>query len=222
VKRTPAGRLVALLGAMVLALVGVIARLVVLQVGDHRALAAQGLQQRVHPTDLPAERGAIVDRTGVPLAITLEARDIYTDPRYVTDPIGEAAKIARVLGMRARDVERRLQTPDSTFVYLGRQIDVHIADRALTPRTLAAVHFVSPRLLHRTFAERGHTVAGWIRTRRLDAVARDLADPALLHRSIRAVAESRGFIDAPHFNRLFRQVHGCTPGEYRATLTAPR
>ena len=79
-KRTPAGRLVALLGAMVLALVGVIARLVVLQVGDHRALAAQGLQQRVHPTDLPAERGAIVDRTGVPLAITLEARDIYTDP----------------------------------------------------------------------------------------------------------------------------------------------
>jgi cell division protein FtsI (penicillin-binding protein 3) len=129
VKRTPAGRLVALLGAMVLALVGVIARLVVLQVGDHRALAAQGLQQRVHPTDLPAERGAIVDRTGVPLAITLEARDIYTDPRYVTDPIGEAAKIARVLGLRARDVERRLQTPDSTFVYLGRQIDVDVADR---------------------------------------------------------------------------------------------
>ena len=128
-KRTPAGRLVALLGAMVLALVGVIARLVVLQVGDHRALAAQGLQQRVHPTDLPAERGAIVDRTGVPLAITLEARDIYTDPRYVTDPIGEAAKIARVLGLRARDVERRLKTPDSTFVYLGRQIDVHVADR---------------------------------------------------------------------------------------------
>ena len=128
-KRMPAGRLVALLGAMVLALVGVIARLVVLQVGDHRALAAQGLQQRVHPTDLPAERGAIVDRTGVPLAITLEARDIYTDPRYVTDPIGEAAKIARILGLRARDVERRLQTPDSTFVYLGRQIDVHVADR---------------------------------------------------------------------------------------------
>lgn len=127
--RPPAGRLVALLGAMVLALVGVIARLVVLQVGDHQALAAQGLRQRVHPTDLPAERGAIVDRTGVPLAITLEARDIYADPRYVTDPIGEAAKIARVLDLRPPDVERRLQTPDATFVYLGRQIDVRIADR---------------------------------------------------------------------------------------------
>jgi cell division protein FtsI (penicillin-binding protein 3) len=129
VSRAPAGRLVALLGAMVLALVGVIARLVVLQVGDHQALAAEGLRQRVHPSDLPAERGAIVDRTGVPLAITLEARDIYADPRYVTDPSGEAAKIARVLHVRPRDVERRLRTPDATFVYLGRQIDVRVAER---------------------------------------------------------------------------------------------
>ncbi len=128
-KRPPAGRLVALLGAMVLALVGVTARLVTLQVGDHRALAAQGLEQRVHPTELPAERGAIVDRTGAPLAITLHARDIYADPRYVTDPVAEARKIARVLDMPARDVERRLQTPDATFVYLGRQIDVKVADR---------------------------------------------------------------------------------------------
>ena len=128
-RRPPARRLVALLGVMVLALVGVLGRLVVLQVGGHRALAAQGLRQRVHPTDLPAERGAIVDRTGVPLAITLEARDVYADPRYVTDPVGEAAKIARVLDLRPRDVERRLRTPDSTFVYLGRHIDVDVADR---------------------------------------------------------------------------------------------
>ena len=92
-RRPPAGRLVALLGAMVLALAGVGTRLVVLQIGDHRAFAAQGLDQRVHLLDLPAERGAIVDRTGVPLAITLEARDVYADPRYVTDPIGEAARI---------------------------------------------------------------------------------------------------------------------------------
>src|SRR6185503_6974909 len=51
------------------------------------------------------------------------------DPRYVTDPIGEAAKIARVLHLRPRDVEERLQRTDATFVYLGRQIDVRIAER---------------------------------------------------------------------------------------------
>ncbi|MGH2679670.1 MAG: peptidoglycan D,D-transpeptidase FtsI family protein [Actinomycetota bacterium] len=128
-KRPPAGRLVALLAAMTLALVGVGARLVTLQIGGHHALAAQGLSQRVHPTDLPAERGAIVDRTGVPLAITLEARDVYADPRYVTDPIGEAAKIARVLDLRPREVERELRTAGATFVYLARQVDVGVADR---------------------------------------------------------------------------------------------
>jgi cell division protein FtsI (penicillin-binding protein 3) len=129
VRRPPAGRLIALLGVMMLALAGVGTRLVVLQVGDHRAFAEQGLDQRVHLIDLPAERGAIVDRTGVPLALTLEARDVYADPRYVTDPIGEAATIARILDLRPRKVERLLRTPGATFVYLGRQIDAEVADR---------------------------------------------------------------------------------------------
>ncbi len=128
-RHPPAGRLVALLGAMLLAFAGVVARLVVLQVRDHRTLAQQGLRQRVHPTDLPADRGEIVDRTGVPLAITLEAKDVYADPRYVTDPAGEAAKIGRVLDRRPREVERLLREPDATFVYLGRQVDVHVAER---------------------------------------------------------------------------------------------
>ena len=114
---------------MLLALASVGTRLVVLQVGDHRAFAAQGLDQRVRPIDLPAERGAIVDRTGVPLAISLEARDVYADPRYVTDPMGEAAVIAPILDLRPRKVERLLRTTDSTFVYLSRQVDAEVADR---------------------------------------------------------------------------------------------
>lgn len=66
------------------------------------------------------------------------------------------------------------------------------------------------------FAEHGHTVAGWIRSRRLEAVCRDLADPSLRDRPVRAIAAACGFPDAPHFSRLFRATHGCTPGEYRA------
>jgi cell division protein FtsI (penicillin-binding protein 3) len=82
----------------------------------------------VHPTDLPAARGRILDRTGKPLAISLEARDVYADPRYVTDPEAEAAAIARSLDLRRRDVEARLRE-DATFVYLGRQIDLDVAER---------------------------------------------------------------------------------------------
>ena len=128
-RRPPAGRALALLAVLILSLTAVAVRLAVLQVRDHEALAAQGLRQRVHPTDLPAERGKILDRTGAPLAISQEARDIYADPRYVTDPSGEAKAIARVLDLRPRDVEDRLRSEDATFVYLGRQVDMEIADR---------------------------------------------------------------------------------------------
>jgi cell division protein FtsI (penicillin-binding protein 3) len=139
-RRPPAGRLVALLVAMLLAFVGVVARLVTLQVGDHRALAAEGLAQRVRPTDLPAERGAIVDRTGAPLAITLEARDVYADPRYVTDPIAEAKTIARILRLRPRDVERKLRG-DGPFAYLARQVDASVAER-LEAEALPGIGFL--------------------------------------------------------------------------------
>ena len=50
-------------------------------------------------------------------------------PRYVTDPIGEAARIAKILDLQPRQVERLLRTPDSTFVYLGRQVDAEDAEK---------------------------------------------------------------------------------------------
>ncbi|HET9672411.1 MAG TPA: penicillin-binding protein 2 [Actinomycetota bacterium] len=137
-RRPPASRLVGLLAAMLIGLVAVVARLAVLQVGGHHALAAEGLEQRVHLTELPSERGRILDRTGVPLAITLEARDVYADPRYVTDPAGEARTIARILDLRRRQVERSLRTDDTTFVYVARQVDVDVADR-LAARALPGI-----------------------------------------------------------------------------------
>lgn len=140
-RRPPAGRLVGLLVAMLLGLTAVVARLVVLQVRQHRALAAAGLEQRVHLIDLPSERGRIVDRTGAPLAISLEARDVYADPRYVTDPAAEARTAARILGLRPRQVEAALRRDDTTFVYLARQVDVDVADR-LAARGLPGIGFL--------------------------------------------------------------------------------
>lgn len=139
-RRPPASRLVALLAALLLGLSAVVARLAVLQVRDHDVLAAQGLEQRVHLIDLPSERGRILDRTGAPLAVTLEARDVYADPRYVTDPAREAAAIVRILDLRRGDVEEML-TRDTTFVYLARQVDVDVADR-LAARALPGIGFL--------------------------------------------------------------------------------
>jgi len=101
------------------------------------------------------------------------------------------------------------------FAQVVAYIDAHLGDPDLGPRPIAAAHFVSVRALHKVFEREGHTVGGWIRSRRLAAVCRDLADPALADHPIRVLAARRGFVDAPHFNRLFRAEHGCTPGEFR-------
>lgn len=140
-RRPPASRLVGLLVAMLLGLTAVVARLAVLQVRDHRALAAEGLEQRVHLTDLPSERGRILDRTGAPLAITLEARDVYADPRYVTDPAGGARTIARILDLPRLEVEELLRRRDTTFVYLARQVEERVAER-LAARSLPGIGFL--------------------------------------------------------------------------------
>src|SRR3546814_5768113 len=59
-----------LLRSMMLAFGGIVVRLAFLQVRDNPELEALGLQQRVRTITLPAQRGEIVDRSGVPLAVT--------------------------------------------------------------------------------------------------------------------------------------------------------
>ena len=129
-RRPPAHRLVIVLAIMVFALAGVVARLGVLQVRQAGAYVELGWDQRVRTVSIAADRGEIVDRNGAPLALSLEARDVYADPRYVTDPAGEAATIARILGLRRTD-ERELRLAlqaDGSFVYVARRVDQEVAD----------------------------------------------------------------------------------------------
>ena len=122
VTRPPAGRLVALFVGMALALGGVVVRLGVLQVRESGAYAALGIEQRLRTEQLPATRAKILDRTGSPLAVTLEARDVYANPSLVTDPVGRVgASSRRSSGSRARTCGQRSATPDTTFVYVARQ-----------------------------------------------------------------------------------------------------
>ena len=127
-RRRAGRRLIALLALMLLAFGSIAARLAVLQVGDRSSLEALGLDQRVKTFDLPAARGQILDRRGVPLAITLDARDIYADPTLVTDPEAEATAIADALGEKPKMILPAL-TGDGTFAYIARQVDLDVSQR---------------------------------------------------------------------------------------------
>ena len=122
-------RLAALFVATMVLFCGIVVRLAFLQVHDQGQYEQLGADQRTRTISLPAHRGEILDRDQTPLAITLDARDIYVNPRYVTDPYSEAATIVQVLtGLKAADVRRDL-TGDGTFVYIDRQVDTVLAQQ---------------------------------------------------------------------------------------------
>ena len=127
-KRPPIGRLVALLCMLSLSLGVIFVRLTVLQVSQAAAFRNRAAEQRVRTVVLPAQRGQILDRSGEQLALSMPARDVYADPRYVTDPWGTATSLAPILGERTGSLVAKLSA-DTTFVYLARQVDLEVANR---------------------------------------------------------------------------------------------
>jgi AraC-like DNA-binding protein len=101
-------------------------------------------------------------------------------------------------------------------------VDRHFDDPGLTPTRLAALLDVTPRYLHMAFAATGGTVAERIRSRRLERLARDLADPALAGRSVTRLALAAGFDDPAHASRAFRRAMGTSPSAFRAATLGRR
>jgi AraC-like DNA-binding protein len=94
-------------------------------------------------------------------------------------------------------------------------VDEHLGDPDLSPETIAAAHFISPRYLRKLFEARGLRISDWIRQRRLEACRHDLVDPERSTEPIIAVAARWGFGDPAHFSRLFRSTYGCSPRQQR-------
>jgi cell division protein FtsI (penicillin-binding protein 3) len=91
------------------------------------SLATAATSQQVTSTELPAERGSIVDRKGNPLAVSEPASDVSATPYLVKDPVKAAEKLAPALGQTPEALVRKLARKDTGFVYLARDIP---ADRA--------------------------------------------------------------------------------------------
>ncbi|WP_447775576.1 AraC-like ligand-binding domain-containing protein [Variovorax boronicumulans] len=105
-----------------------------------------------------------------------------------------------------------------TAYHLGRvkqRIDEQLADPTLSVGTLAAQLGMSVSHIHRVFKSEPLTPSQYIWERRLDACSRDLLEPRLAGRPVGEIAYGRGFNDAAHFSRAFRERFGCSPREWR-------
>src|SRR5688500_5006415 len=101
-------------------------RLVQLQALSPDIYAEFGERQLVRTMQLPAARGAIFDRSGRELALSIRQSTVWANPREVLDPQGNAARLAPILGIDAALIQDRLSR-DAAFVYLARTVPDAVA-----------------------------------------------------------------------------------------------
>jgi cell division protein FtsI (penicillin-binding protein 3) len=89
------------------------------------------VSQRTRVNTVHAERGSILDRNGLELAIPVPLRTVYADPREVVDPVGTAHAVAALLAMTPEAevaLAEKLQDKTSSFTYIARQASQEVAD----------------------------------------------------------------------------------------------
>ncbi len=113
-------RCVGFLVVVAIAFGAVVLRLGSLQVVSADEYADRGVAQRVRTVPLPAERGAILDRDGTELALSVPQHTIWADPSAVEDPIAAAEALSPILEMHPLVLIDRLRH-EGRFTYLSRQ-----------------------------------------------------------------------------------------------------
>jgi cell division protein FtsI (penicillin-binding protein 3) len=120
--------------AMVVSVFGV--RLFQLQGIDAQAYAAKAEANDatgLETITLPATRGSIVDRNGMPLAESVDGMMVVADPSLTADNAREIAKIlAGRLHIDYFETLERLRDPDTQFRYIARRVPSAIAHAVVT------------------------------------------------------------------------------------------
>jgi AraC-like DNA-binding protein len=104
---------------------------------------------------------------------------------------------------------------DSLPLRIERYILQHLGDPALSPRRIAAEHYISLRHLYYLWSGRGCTLAEWIMSERLIRAGWELASAPRGLETVASVARRWGFADTTHFSRRFKERYGVSPGEWR-------
>jgi cell division protein FtsI (penicillin-binding protein 3) len=113
-----------------LALLGIIAlRAVDFQVIHPDQIIAQAHKRFDHAVELSPNRGTIYDRSGQPLAISLDVKSIAANPRILDRPSQAASQLSRLLGLDRSSLEKRFREK-RYFVWVKRHA---------TPDEVAAV-----------------------------------------------------------------------------------
>lgn len=118
------GRLIFTFFTLSLLFLGMGGRLFQLQILQASKYQAYAAEQRERDVTFPARRGAIFDRQGEPLAISVDLKTIFADPARVENARSAAQKLAPLIGMTSTELIPSLEGtfPGDRFEYVARQV----------------------------------------------------------------------------------------------------
>ena len=99
-----------------------------LQILQHEEMVKRADKQHQRIVPLTPARGAIMDRNGTPLAVSVEMDSCYGEPRHIQDVEGTAAVLAPLLGTPKNELVKKLSAGKG-FVWLERRLTPEIALR---------------------------------------------------------------------------------------------
>ncbi len=103
----------------------ILCRLVYLQIVSHETYSRLADQQQQRTFRIEAARGAILDRSGHPLALSVPADSVCINPLRVPDPVLASDILARVLGVDRQELLGKLEQAKargSGFLWVKRKI----------------------------------------------------------------------------------------------------
>ncbi len=125
--KTPVWRSKFIVAAIAMGFVGLAGRAAYIQVFGNDFFQRQGEVRFARTLELPASRGRILDRNGLILASSVVAQSIWAIPEDVDRDATKLRELAKLLGMSAAVLNKKLEDEDKTFVWLKRQVDESVA-----------------------------------------------------------------------------------------------
>ena len=116
---------------MILISGGLVWRLVYFQILDSDRYIAHGASQRMKTEKVLAQRGSILDRHGVDLAISVPRNSLIANSKHVEDPVQTAKALIQILGGDLPELENKLNS-GKEYVYLFRQVEERFVDAVLS------------------------------------------------------------------------------------------
>jgi AraC-like DNA-binding protein len=156
------------------------------------------------PRDLLTERLGGLDG--------LTAARVAAPPELLSGSDGEraldllAVTLGELLGRAASPAEAHRRA-------IRMHVERGLGDPGLTPATIAAANALSPRYVHRLWAQEGsETLGRHILRRRLERARADLEHG---EGTVTEIAFRWGFRSPAHFSRAYRRQFGVAPSEHR-------